>query len=241
MIEPLVEPLGTIRPLPVLPRPRPTDTLDSYIRRLAIANHLKPGHLRAYLCQPPEHHGRPRLDRTAAISGRPQSTLQQALSDLRCAECGRPQPIPADTGRPARWCSVRCRKAAHRKTHRPEPRPALDSICEHCGTIVSNSRPVRWCSRTCRRVAGQRTEPKPPIRSECEQCGAVVSRTHTVRWCSSACREAAWNRTAECGFCGTLLTPAAKGRPARWCSPRCRRAVYRVRRKDGALTPEGSG
>lgn len=35
---------GRLRPLPVRPRPKPGESTDSYVRRLARANHLKPSY-----------------------------------------------------------------------------------------------------------------------------------------------------------------------------------------------------
>ena len=71
-------------PLPVRVRPRPGESVDSYVRRLALANHLKPSYLRSYLAGPPDYGPgkRPRPDRLAALTGRQQDILERALSDL---------------------------------------------------------------------------------------------------------------------------------------------------------------
>ena len=98
--------------LPIDVRPRHSESVNSYIDRLARANHLKPADLRAYLCDPPESpRGRPRPERLAAVSGRPVSVLGLTLSGLFCEGCKEPL---QDTGkgRPARWCSQRCRQVA---------------------------------------------------------------------------------------------------------------------------------
>lgn len=75
---------GRLRLLPVRPRPKPGETTDSYVRRLARANHLKPSYLRGYLVGPPDYGRgkRPRADRLAAVTGRQQSVLERALPDL---------------------------------------------------------------------------------------------------------------------------------------------------------------
>ena len=75
---------GRLRLLPVRPRPKPGESTDSYVRRLARANHLKPSYLRGYLVGPPNYGRgkRPRADRLAAVTGRRQDTLERALSDL---------------------------------------------------------------------------------------------------------------------------------------------------------------
>lgn len=43
---------GQPPPLPVRPRPRRGENADSYLRRLAVANHLRFSHLRRYLSRP---------------------------------------------------------------------------------------------------------------------------------------------------------------------------------------------
>ena len=69
-------------PLPIRPRPRRGETTESYARRLARANHLRPSYLRAFLCDPPRRTGAIRPWRLAAISGRSVRALQHALADL---------------------------------------------------------------------------------------------------------------------------------------------------------------
>jgi hypothetical protein len=136
-------PLGhdSPRALPIQVRPRPSDTVDSYIQRLARANHLHPDNLHGYLCPTPGHRGRSRLEHLAAASGRSVRELQRALIDLRRPRCGLPQPPPAQSGRRARWCSPACRKTAFRtRQSRPEPVTNVDSICEHCGSPVRRHR-----------------------------------------------------------------------------------------------------
>ncbi|WP_331755934.1 hypothetical protein [Streptomyces sp. NBC_01643] len=69
--------------LPVTVRPRPGEGTDSYVRRLARANHLRPSALHGYLCGPPFWFGKPRIERLAAVSGRPRTVLARALTDCR--------------------------------------------------------------------------------------------------------------------------------------------------------------
>ncbi|HEV3294119.1 MAG TPA: helix-turn-helix domain-containing protein, partial [Streptosporangiaceae bacterium] len=69
-------------PLPIRPRPRRGETTESYARRLAHANHLRPSYLRAFLCDPPRRTGAIRPWRLAAISGRSVRALQHALAGL---------------------------------------------------------------------------------------------------------------------------------------------------------------
>jgi len=68
------------RPLPIRPRPVSGETTFSYIRRLAVANHMRPLHLRRYLKDPGPDGGF-RLDWLAVLAGRPVIALQHALAD----------------------------------------------------------------------------------------------------------------------------------------------------------------
>jgi len=71
-----------LAPLPIRLRPQRAETTESYARRLARANHLRPSYLRAFLCDPPRHTGAIRPWRPAAISGRSVRALEHALADL---------------------------------------------------------------------------------------------------------------------------------------------------------------
>lgn len=75
-------------PLPIRVRPQRAETTESYARRLARANHLRPSYLRAFLCDPPQRTGAIRPWRLAALSGRSARALEHALADLA------PQPGP---------------------------------------------------------------------------------------------------------------------------------------------------
>jgi hypothetical protein len=66
------------QPLPVRPRPASGEPVSSYIRRLALANHLRPAHLRHYLKDPAT--GGIRLGWLAALAGRPETSLRRALA-----------------------------------------------------------------------------------------------------------------------------------------------------------------
>ncbi len=67
-------------PLPIRPRPVSGETTFSYIRRLAVANHMRPLHLRRYL-KDPDAGGGFRLGWLAVLAGRPVIALQHALAD----------------------------------------------------------------------------------------------------------------------------------------------------------------
>lgn len=67
------------RPLPFRPRPAAGETAASYVRRLARANHLRPGYLRRYL-RDPGNSGQVRLDWLAILAGRDQAAVERVLT-----------------------------------------------------------------------------------------------------------------------------------------------------------------
>jgi len=68
-------------PLPVRLRPCLGESADSYIRRLARANHLKPSFLHCYLSGPPQWFARPLLEHLATVAGHSPEALERALAD----------------------------------------------------------------------------------------------------------------------------------------------------------------
>lgn len=73
---------GPPDPLPIQIRPLAGESAESYIRRLARANHLQPSYLRRHLAKPPESYGPLDPERLAAAAGRSLRALQYALPDL---------------------------------------------------------------------------------------------------------------------------------------------------------------
>ncbi|MGH3120065.1 MAG: hypothetical protein ACRDOI_13100 [Trebonia sp.] len=69
-------------PLPVRPRPRCGETADSYLRRLAAANHLRFSDLRRYLSRPERGYGPIDPARLAALAGRELPAVLHALPEL---------------------------------------------------------------------------------------------------------------------------------------------------------------
>ncbi|MCZ4121775.1 hypothetical protein [Streptomyces sp. H39-S7] len=76
---------GRLARLPIQVSPRLGEGTDSFIRRLARANHLRPSYLHGFLCGPPFWFGKPRVERLADITGRTTSNLEQALFDVSTA------------------------------------------------------------------------------------------------------------------------------------------------------------
>jgi hypothetical protein len=85
------QPPGPLAPLPIRPPPQRGETTESYARRLARANHLKPSYLRSVLSGSVGAAIRPSW--LAALSSRPLHALEHALADL--ATQPRPEPQQA--------------------------------------------------------------------------------------------------------------------------------------------------
>jgi transposase len=73
---------GRLPPLPVRPRPRRSESADSYLRRLAAANHLRFTYLRRYLASPQGSYGPVDPGRLAALAGRELPAILRALPGL---------------------------------------------------------------------------------------------------------------------------------------------------------------
>ncbi|SCL17840.1 TniQ family protein [Micromonospora inyonensis] len=71
------------QPLPVIPRPQRDETVGSYVRRLAHANHLRPSYLRQYLCAPPGYQGSVRAARLAVVTNRTVDALTRHFTTLQ--------------------------------------------------------------------------------------------------------------------------------------------------------------
>jgi hypothetical protein len=70
------------RRLPIQVRLRPGESVDSFIRRLATANHLRPSHLRTYLNHPPGAIGSLQITRLAQVTGRTTHALIRVFPGL---------------------------------------------------------------------------------------------------------------------------------------------------------------
>ena len=68
--------------LPVRPRPRRGETADSYLRRLAAANHLRFSYLRRYLAIPRGSYGPIDPGQMAALAGREPRAILRAFPEL---------------------------------------------------------------------------------------------------------------------------------------------------------------
>jgi hypothetical protein len=85
-------------PLPIRVRPAAGETAESYIRRLAQANHLRPSLLQVYVRNPDVPTGAIRLRRLAAVSGSTRTALAFALTGLTPARLRQlPPPSSAES------------------------------------------------------------------------------------------------------------------------------------------------
>lgn len=68
--------------IPVRPRPRRGEAADSYLRRLAAANHLRFSYLRRYLSRPEGSYGPVDPGKLAVLTGREPRAILHALPEL---------------------------------------------------------------------------------------------------------------------------------------------------------------
>jgi hypothetical protein len=86
-------------PLPVRPRPRQGETADSYLRRLAAANHLRFSYLRRYLATPRGSYGPVDAAGLAVLAGREPHAILRAFPELGPAAFRQPRTGRRYTGR----------------------------------------------------------------------------------------------------------------------------------------------
>ena len=95
-------------PLPVRVRPAAGETAESYIRRLARANHLRPSLLHVYVRNPGLPTGAIPIRRLAAVSGSTVTAIAHALTGLPSS---RGLQLPPPTGdSPPTWEAQAARK-----------------------------------------------------------------------------------------------------------------------------------
>jgi hypothetical protein len=78
-------------PLPVRPRPRQGETADSYLRRLAAANHLRFSYLRRYLATPRGSYGPVDAAGLTGLAGREPRAILRAFPELGPAALRQPK------------------------------------------------------------------------------------------------------------------------------------------------------
>ena len=147
---------GGPRPLPMQTRPRPGETIESFVHRLARSNHLRPSYLRRLVLNNADHPygGSIDLARLAALTGRTTTALERAFTP----------PAPSDHTRPTQTASDR---RLHKQVEKPALfaaiRDAADSDDLSIRALASRFRVHR---RTIRQALASPTPParKQPIR-----------------------------------------------------------------------------
>lgn len=82
------------RRLPIQVPLQPEESPDAFVRRLAIANHLRPTYLRTYLSDPPGSIGSIQVWRLAAVTGRTEQSLVRLMPSLAPIEPTRRRRTP---------------------------------------------------------------------------------------------------------------------------------------------------
>lgn len=165
--------------------------------------------------------------------------------ETTCPRCGEAFEPRRSGGKPQKYCSLKCSKAAAGAAFRDRNRPERVPRCAECGGPVAHvelGRPRRFCSDECRHRASniRYRRALPPLRNPnpdqriCPQCGDAFTpkRRDRVYCYNKFCAQAAYkerrkagatervaNRTTVCDGCGTEFETV---RPeARWCSKEC--------------------
>ena len=131
-------------PLPVRVRPAAGETIESYIRRLARANHLRPSLLQVYVRNPGVPAGAIRMRRVAAVSGSTVTALTRALTGLPPTRGQHRAPPPGE--------SRADRKARLSASSAMTPRAACPSGRSPAVTAFT----AAWSARHSRRPSGRR-------------------------------------------------------------------------------------
>ena len=151
-------------PLPVRPRPRHGETADSYLRRLAAANHLRFTYLRRYVATPRGSYGLIDPDELAVLAGRSPDTILRAFPELA------PTTPKPGTRRYTRE-EVERNQAARREKYAAIRRDADDGLSRRA--IISSRHVGR------RTVALALASAEPPERKKIHREPAALNGLHT--------------------------------------------------------------
>jgi hypothetical protein len=154
---------GQGTPLPVRPRPRQGETADSYLRRLAAANHLRFTYLRRYLATPRGSYGLIDPGQLAALGGREPHAILRAFPELAPAA---PRP---DTRRYTRE-EIERNHAAKREKYAAIRRDTGNGMTQR--TIMSRHRVGR------RTIALALASAEPPVRKKIHREPAALNGLH---------------------------------------------------------------
>jgi hypothetical protein len=157
-------------PVPVRPGPRRGQTADSYLRRLADANHLRFTYLRRYLARPEGSYGPIDPGRIAALAGRELPAILHALPDLA------PSPRP-----PVRRYTEEEVQRNHAAKGRSAPRSAATSAtaCPSGRSSASTTSDAAPSSRRLppqtRQSARRSTASPPPLDGPNDHIDAMIT------------------------------------------------------------------
>jgi hypothetical protein len=153
------------RPLPVQLRPIVAESAESYIRRLARANHLKPSYLRRHLATPQGSYGPIQPDHLAALTGRTLPALLHALPDL--AE----RPLPQQRHTRQHTENEKRRNQARKR--------ALFAAIRRDAAIGLSTRAIEHKHRVGRRtIVNALASEKPPERKKINRPSTVLHGLH---------------------------------------------------------------
>lgn len=221
--------------LPIRPRPRPGEPLESYVQRLARANHLKPSDLHDFLSGPPRYLGQLNIHRLAAVSGRDPAALERALTGIsstrRPAATGRrPRPEENRAARAELFAAIR--RDGQRGEHSMRALAAMHHV--HRRTIIQalaspTPPPRKPMTRTAKQVERIRGPVDTMLR---EDLDAPVQNRHTIRriWqrllnehdiraSYSTVRSHVTNRRQEMGLPPTVTRAPRRPRPPSTSKP----------------------
>ena len=155
------------RPLPMQTRPRPGETIESFVHRLARTNHLRPSYLRRLVLDRADHPygGSIGLARLAALTGRTTTALERAFTP----------PAPPDHTRP-----TSPQTASDRRLHKQVEKPALfAAIRDAADSDDLSIRALASRFRVHRRTIRQAlASPTPPARKQPTRPSHVLHGLH---------------------------------------------------------------
>jgi hypothetical protein len=189
--------------LPVLPRPHRDETADSYLRRLATANHLRFSYLGQYLVTPRGSYGPP----SAPTNWPPSPTASRTPSSGPSPNCP-PAPGPGTRHDPRQGSQRSKTQAATREKYAAIRRDDANGMSERAierkhrvgrRTIVKSLASAEPPQRPDHRGAGGRASRPSPPGAPRRQCAARHPRPHYGPLPVHAARDD--RRAARSGHC----------------------------------------
>lgn len=190
----------------------------------------------------------PATTRSRATRGRADGSKSEAESrSMECAHCGKAIVQSRGRGRPRKYCSADCRKAATyqdkcEKRSQAQTAAITETAdrCLACGGEITRRRgpKARYCSPRCRGAAQHARDAGKaiyaPLEREirilvCRNCGAGFSwkarNGAEPEFCSPSCRQKVRSKetiaSRDCVRCGETFDVKRQNPRQRYCSPRC--------------------